>query len=311
MKKLIFTAILILLICSTNTSSSYASDIGLGVYPPLIKAHADKPSSIRLPLKVKNMGDEPIEVNVSIRALNATRDGSPELILFKDYTPEFTALVEAINIIENDQNVSTLTFSPEETKELKLNIEISKEQKEKDYYFSVIFQIANKEQDENSHSLIQASTAANVLLSVGRTDPSYEADLTSSPLTFGGNLKFKSSISNTGSSFLTFRPQISIENIFGKSIEVINFKEQNVLAGQSKRLYNDLSEANIVSKNKYILGPYKARLMLNMEGKETISEKIIFLFVIPDWSLWTLSIGGVVLSLIIKRIIVRRKRLRT
>ncbi|MEK7573272.1 MAG: hypothetical protein AAB531_02500 [Patescibacteria group bacterium] len=286
-----------------------AEQRGIGVYPPIIKITASAPSDISVPISVKNMEDKPIEATISIRPFKIDQSGAINYILYKDYTREVSALIETVVLQEENQNVSKLVFSPNGIKNLKLKIDIGKDQKEKDIYFSVLFLVTNQDSSENTRSLLSIGTATNVLLAIGEnTLPSYQDRFSSSVLTSEGNLKFKITLANTGKHFMSIKPQLIIKNVFGKEIEILNLKEENILLGQTKELSNTNPDNLVISGKKYYFGPYIAILSLNTAGQETISNKSITIFVLPGSTIWLLSAGTIIILLIIQRIRVKRRK---
>lgn len=287
---------------------AFAEEKGIGIYPPIIKINATAPSNITVPITLKNLEDKPIEAQISIRPFSIGRTGKINLILYKDYTKEMISLIENIKFQEEDQNVSKLVFSPNETKKLSLAIDIAKESKIKDFYFSLLFLINNKDSSESTRSLISIGTGTNVLLAIGDSKKSYRESFSSSMLTSEGNLKFDISLSNTGEHFITVKPQVRITNIFGRVVEDIDLKEENILPGETKVLSNVKNQNTILSLRKYYFGPYKASLSLDAAGQKTISDKSLAILVLPGGTIWLLTGGTLIIIAIIQRIKTRRQK---
>lgn len=287
---------------------AFAEEKGIGVYPPIIKINATAPSNISLPITLKNLGDMPIEAQASIRSFGINQTGKINLILYKDYTKEMLSIIDNIKLQEKDQTISKLVFSPNEIKKLNLKIDINKEVQNKDFYLSILFLINTQDSSDNTRSLISIGAGTNVLLAIGNSKESYQESFVSPLLTSEGNLKFNISLANTGEHFITIKPQVRITNIFGKVIEDIDLKEENVLPGETKTLSNTKIQNSILSQEKYYFGPYKAILSLDIAGRKTISDKSIIIFVLPGGTIWFLT-GGIMLTiLIIQRIRTRRRK---
>lgn len=285
-----------------------AQEKGIGIYPPIIKINATAPSNISIPITLRNLEDKPIEAQISIRPFIIDRGGKINLILYKDYTKEMLSIIDNIKLQEEDQNVSKLVFSPSETKKLNLKIDINKETKDKDFYLSVLFVINNQDSSDNTRSLISIGTGTNVLLAIGNSKDSYQGSFSSSILTSEGNLKFNISLANTGEHFITIKPQVRITNIFGKIVENIDLKEENLLPGENKTLSNSNTQNIIFSGRKYYFGPYKATLNLDIADHKTISDKSFVTFVLPGSTIW-FTVGGIALIiLIIQRIRARKQK---
>lgn len=287
---------------------SLAQEKGISVYPPIIKINATPPSNISVPITVKNIEDKPIEAQISIRPFNTAHTGQINLILYKDYTKEILTIIDNIKLQENDQTISKLVFSPNEIKKLNLKIDINKEAKNKDFYFSILFLINNEDASESTRSLISIGAGTNVLLAIGNSKESYQKSFSSPIMTSEGYLKFNISIANTGKHFITIKPQIRITNLFGNLVEEIDLKEENVMPKQTKVLSNKKNPNTIFTQRKYYFGPYKASLSLDTAYQKTVSEKNLVIFVLPGGTIWLLTGGILIIIAIIQRIKIRRRK---
>jgi hypothetical protein len=66
--------------------SAHAAEQGLSISPPVIKIRADHGSEVNVPIKVENLTKESLEAEIMIRPIYFKKDGSPSLVLYKDYT---------------------------------------------------------------------------------------------------------------------------------------------------------------------------------------------------------------------------------
>lgn len=304
MKGIIFNILFLIFLFFPKIS--LAQDKGIGVYPPIIKINTTAPSSITIPIELRNLENKPIEAQISIRPFNTDLNGKISLILYKDYTKEILSLIENIKLQEVDQNVSKLVFSPNETKKVNLKINIDKETKDKDFYFSLLFLINNTDSSENTRSLISIGAGTNVLVAIGESKESYLESFSSSMLTPEGKLKFNISLTNMGQHFITVKPQVKIANIFGKIVEYVDLKEEIILPEQTKVLSNEKNQNTIFTQRKYYFGPYKASLSLDTAYQKTVSDKNLFLFVLPGGTIWLIIGCGIIITAIIHRIKLRR-----
>ena len=307
MKKYFLVSYLILILL-VFPKIALAQEKGIGVYPPIIKINATAPSIVSIPIALKNLEDKPIEAQISIRPFNIDQAGKINLILYKDYTKEILSILDNIELKEKDQNVSKLVFSPNETRKINLKIDINKELRNKDFYFSILFLLNNQDSSENTRSLISIGTGTNVLLAIGNSKESYQESFSSPMLTSEGNLKFNISLANTGEHFITIKPQVRIANIFGKVIEDIDLKEENILPGETKTLSNVKNQNAILSLRKYYFGPYKAALSLDIADQKTISDKSLAILVLPGGTIWLLTGSTLLIIAIIQRIKTRRRK---
>ncbi len=305
MKKYFLVSYLILILL-VFPKIALAKERGIGVYPPIIKINATAPSSISVPISLINLEDKPIEAQISVRPFNIDQTGKINLILYKDYTKEILSILDNIELQEEDQNVSKLVFSPNEARKINLKIDINKELSNKDFYFSILFLLSNQDSSENTRSLISIGTGTNVLLAIGDSKQSYQENFSSPMFTSEGNLKFNISLANTGEHFITIKPQVRIANIFGKVVEDIDLKEENIPPGQVKVLSNKKSHNTIFTQRKYYFGPYKASLNLNTAYQKTVSDKNLFIFVLPGGTIWLIIGSGIIIISLIQRTKARR-----
>src|SRR5690606_853026 len=74
---------------------------------------------------------------------------------------------DRIQFLEQGKKTDTIILSALESKEIQLNINVSKGDPPGDYYYSIIFMTEGVEPEETSVSQIPAGIATNLLLSVG------------------------------------------------------------------------------------------------------------------------------------------------
>lgn len=294
--------ILTIVLFGLATTKSFAKANSLGIYPPIIKIEAISPATIYVPITVSNLEESPVEVQISIRQVKFGPNGEPSLVLYKDYTPEDSDMAKRIELKEDIQTISKTVLSPFQSKQFKLKIDIQQNQKDRDFYFSVVFLTSEADKSENSHSVEQIGISSLVLLSIGKGGEA-TIDTFSSPLvTTEGNLKFTATLSNQSKHFVTLNPTIDIKNIFGKTIEIIKLKETTMPAGSEAELNYPGKNLGIQTNSKYFFGPYNATLRLNPGHKGPSGSKELSLMVLPGRSIVLITFLILVLIFIVIRV---------
>lgn len=298
MKKFILFGLLFSIYLSLASTKAIAEEKGLGIYPPIVTIKAISPSKIEIPIRVKNMGNSTLEAQVSLRPFTLDQNGKVKLILHKDYTPENFSILSTSRLLQNDQIVSKLIFSPHQEQDLILEINIEPNQKSKDFYFSVLIESSGNETSQNSYSKQEIGAASNILLSIGDEPIVITSDFQSPLFTTSGGTKFEASLKNTSNHFSTVHPRIIIKNIFGNTIEIIDLKEQNILPNQ---VISFGPESNEVQANKkYLIGPYNAVLELNTTASTKGSQEISFIVVPVKQTIFTITLIFVIIFIILR-----------
>lgn len=302
-KTIVFITLSLFFLFSDVAEPVLAQKQALGVFPPITKIRTKSGQEISTPIKVKNLTDRPIEAQIILKPFKADEDGKVNLILYKDYTAENSSILKNVKLLEDGQSISNIVLSPKQEEALSLNIKTETNQKPQDFYFSIIFIVSPNDKTENSYSNVRIGIASNILLAIGNNSNLSISDFSSPLFTGEGNLKFSAQIENSGDNYATIHPLITIKNIFGKTIEVIETKEENLLAKASKTLGED--SGVIVSKEKYFVGPYTATIELRPTSPANSVSKSLSVFVMPGLtSFLSFAIILLILALFIK---IRRK----
>jgi hypothetical protein len=101
---------------------------------------------------------------------------------------------------------------------------------------------------------------------------------------------FKIRLKNESEHFITPDGEILIKNIFGKTIGQVKLPPVNILAGTTRK-------ENVSLNNGYMLGAYKATLILNISNNGPVLIKSKTFFVFPLWA--SIVFVGVVIVILI------------
>ena len=291
-----YTSVIVLLFVRQYTS---ASSYSLGIYPPIIKIKAVLPAKIKSELKIKNLSDYPVNLRFVIKPFVANENNTNQVkyLLYADYTTANTNFLQKVKILENDQSVSKITLAPKQEKKLMLMIDLPKEEKPIDHYFSLVFLAQNQDKLNSSYSQILGGIAMNVLVSI---DPQgYKAliaDFSTSSLVSQGPIKFNVKIKNIGDHFITTNGYILIKNIFGQTVGKVDLGPRNILAKSTSQILNNPA----VWSEKFLLGSYTAKLYLTYDNSSNLFGETKFI-AIPTKIIIILTIVGLIAIFIIKQ----------
>lgn len=281
------------------TEKASAQAFSLGVYPPLIHIEAKPPASIRTPVTLHNLGDDPVRLQILFKPFTAhdSEDGhiaylsEEEVNLFRN-----PRIFERVQILDGNREVKIITLSPSQKKTFFLHIGLPKDEPASDYYFSLIF-ISNPLYSygiqpeilkESNNSQIPAGIATNVLLSIGpKTKPHAKIEEFSTPFFLSkGPVPFTVRLKNLGDSVLTPKGTILVTNMFGQTIGKVDLLPVNILAQTTRAIPDKKSISEIKTQTmpkkamwteNFLLGAYTATLNIALsENGPLLINKIYF-----------------------------------
>lgn len=296
MKK-IFALLFLLILIAPNRA--FAQEVHLGVEPTLIQIDATPPASIEAPFIIRNLSESSIKLSYKLIPIEADNNGQVKLLFNKE--EDLSSVIKSrLNILSEDKVVSEIELRANETKELRLFLDVKKGDPVGDYYFSLVFLSGGKILDETSTSAIPGGIAINTLVSIG---PKVAAtgeiqDFTTSKYLSSGPVPFSLLVRNTGKHLIQPRGFISVKNMFGKEVGKLELLPQYVLAEGSRYLIDssqaspsseldsllaDLKTENPISiwKEKFLLGSYTATARITLEDNGAVVTKTIHFFAFP------------------------------
>lgn len=281
---------------------AYTSGYSLSINPPITKIKVNPPAKVRSEIKIKNPSDSPVNLGFVVKPFVANENNTNQVkyLLYADYTASNRNFLQKVKILENDQSVSKITLAPKQEKKLILLIDLPKEEKSIDHYFSLVFLTQNQDKLNSSYSQIVEGIATNVLVSI--KPQGYKAeiqDFSTSSLVSGGPVKFNVKIKNIGDHFITTNGHILIKNIFGQTVGKVDLEPTNILTKSTAKV-SSKGNNDIIWPEKFLLGSYRAKLYVNYENSPTLLKEIRFL-AMPTKQIIVLTIIGIIIIFIRKR----------
>jgi len=298
MKNTKILVLVVLVVLVVFPKKAAASELSLGIYPPIIQIQTVPPAVMDTPITIHNYGGETVALEISLKPFTAAKGENGEVLYMSGKNP---LVYENIKVRDNDEVVKKVVIGPRQNKTLNLYIDIPKDESVSDHYFSVVFISENKSKDKLNQSKIQAGIATNVLLSIGSKEMIMGKIVEfSTPLFLEkGPVPFTVRLKNQSNHFITPQGTISIKNIFGKTIGQVKLSPVNILAGSIRSQQTLWQEA-------LLFGPYTATLNIDASDNVPILLKTVTFFVFPLWTFIALT-GTVIIIFLTKN---RLKRYR-
>lgn len=247
---------------SFTAKAAIAQTYSLSLWPPLLEIIIQPGKSVTQVYKISNLGDEQILVAKVLPFEPADEIGN-------------------INILPLPTLLNPLAFSFQgatplgksfllksgESRDFVLKVTVPKNTPEKDFYASLVFETSPIEKIGQSLAQAAVKIGGNLLITISATE---------NPLKRGRIVEFSSpkivdsfdavpftlKIENISSAFFKTFGQITVEGILNQKGE-IKLLPQNVLANSTRQL--SLSPW----KEKFILGPFRARAEFTLEDTPT------------------------------------------
>lgn len=281
----VFSFLLLSAYSLLHTASASASELSLGVYPPIIQVDATPPTAIKHPVKIKNGSNNPVTLSITLRPFKSKDSlGHVDFLEEKDLILRDKDIFQKIQILDGDSPVSEVTLDPQEEKTLTLKIGLPKDEPPDDYYFSIVFLSKNSGSSTNGPA-IAGGIASNVLLSIGPKDPARGfIEKFSAPLyVTNGPLPFSVAVHNLSPYYISPQGQILIHNLYGQLIGKVELLQENILSNSSRTLI-DKSQSmpeKAVWDEQFLFGPYKATLTISLSPQGPLYHQTIYFFALP------------------------------
>lgn len=282
-----------------QTSSNQGQ--ALEIAPPVITLSGDPGQTIKTTVNLRDVSSSPLVVTNEINDFTAAGlDGTPKIMLDEDTTGPYS-LKGWISPVPH------LLLKPKEVKQVPVTIKIPADASPGAHYGVIRFTGTPPDLEDTGVSL-SASLGALVLLKVngdvkeglslakfsvthkGKSGPVFEA----TPLEFSQQIK------NTGNMFEAPTGQVTIKNMFGKTIAAVNvnLEKRNILPDSVRQFTQPLDKS--VIGNKMLFGRYSAELKLTYgTKKQTLDGKLAF------WVIPYRLIGGAIVGLIVAFFVLR------
>jgi hypothetical protein len=297
----------------------YASDVALGIYPPIIQIDAKSPVDIQSPMTLSNESDIPLDIQVVVRPFNAAASDDGDVAYFgkgAKIAPD-PQIFQKMSLFDGTKNTDQITLAPNQAKNLELRIHLPVDEPPGDYYFSITFLSKPIATDHVTGSQIAGGVSTNVLLSIGPKDKTtgFVKDFSSPLFVESGPVPFTVRVANTSKHFTAPQGTILVKNMFGQTIGKVNLQQDNVLSNSSRYMTDDdinrersINEhPTVLWPEKFLLGPYSATLTVALSGEGPLYRRTIYFFALPLQVLVGIVLGIILVTIVVIRV---RKRLR-
>jgi hypothetical protein len=315
-----------------------AQGLSVSISPAITELRLTTPSTTTAPLSFENHSDEILNVQITFKPFHPSGENG-EIEYPNQISEEYKRIFSKIVLTENGIATNALTVAPRQKKDLKLLINIPNNQKQEDYYFSVIFlathsvhpdkkttstpTITNSEiksldpsaSNQTNYSVLNAGIAANFLLSIGSEHTQGNIEEFSAPTYVqSGPVDFTLRIKNTSKHVYKPQGMILITNMFGQPIARLDIKPENILAGSIRALTSLHNSTTSTQKSitnppglirwneNFLLGPYTAKLTISLSEKGPIYNRTVLFFAFPAYIISIAIVLIIVLIYIIIRI---------
>lgn len=284
---------------------AHAQSVDLGIYPPVFQIQSNPPSDIKIPFFIQNFTDSDVPLTISLRpfTVDSSENGNITFIDTASYADPY--LPERIQVLDGDNSIGDITLSPQQKKDLILEIQIPNNEPKGDYYLSLVF--ASNADTINNRTSSQATIgiASNILLSVGPfSKPQGKIEEFSTPFFVSkGPIPFTLRVKNSSDHFVTSKGNIVINNMFGQTIGKINLLSVNILSNTIRRI------PEAIWPEKFLIGPYTATLTLALSDNGPLFTKEIVFFAFPLEYLVAILLIICLIIFIILRVNKNRKKL--
>lgn len=327
MKKIKIILIVIILL-SISCGKSWAQNIDIGVYPPIIEIEASPPTNFKVPLFIQNFTDQSQDLSITLKPFRPSKDENGTLVFsdesVNDYPDPF--ILQRVEILDDSKAINSFTISPKQRKDLVLHIGIPQNEPKGEYYMSIVFSTNSSGSSGNS-TQVSASIVSNVLLSVGPLGKNQAIleEFSSTKFIFKGPVPFTVRLKNTSDHYISPKGNIVITNMFDQPIGKVDLLPVNILANSIRRIPDVLQSGtakdsdykkiqSVVEKNStpvavwpelFLVGPYTATLTISLSDNGPVYVKKISFFAFPaEYLLGILIIIGITIFIVVR---VRKK----
>ncbi len=290
-----------------HLDTAYASAVSLGVSPPLLKINIVPGKSVEKQIAIENLSTETVALDLLFIPFAQSNENSGQVdfsINQENFFKEDPTIFDKIKILDENQAIKNITLSPQQKKTLTLLIDIPEEEKESDYYFSIVFISKEVENEQNNtrdriiaKTYVENGITTNVFLSIKSSSYKPEAIIESFSTPFfhkQGPVQFDLTIKNTSKHVSQTTGSLLIKNIFGQAIGKINIPPAYVLANSQRTFLLTWPES-------FLVGPYTAYLTVAFPENGPVFGRVLYFFGFPAQVL-----GGIILIIIVILILVSR-----
>lgn len=286
-------------------SKTFAQQISIGVYPPIIQIQAKPPASVSNPITIENTQDQPLTLDIAYRQFKPSSKANGDIEFIDGDLP---SVFDKMQVLDKNHVINQVTLAPKQKKTLTFHVGLTPDEKPQDYYFSILFISNGSTVVSSSRSLAAAGIATNILLSVGPTGPTKGGieEFSTPGFVSKGPVPFKIKVKNESSHYITPNGIVTIKNMFGQTVGKIDLLPVNVLSKSSRYipdLQGSLEKPTASWNEKFLLGPYTAKVTIGLSDQGPIYGKTTTFFAFPIE-----LIAGVLISICVVFVIFKKVR---
>jgi hypothetical protein len=260
---------------------------------------------VKIPFSIQNFTDSSVPLTISLKPFTAdpAENGNITFLDAANFPDPF--LPQRIQVLDNNNSINSLALSPQQKKDLTLEVQIPGNEPKGDYYLSLVFSSSTQSLSNRSSSQATIGIASNILLSigpVGKTSGHIE-DFSTPFFVAKGPIPFTLRVKNTSDHYITPKGSIVIKNMFGQAIGKVNLLSVNVLSNTIRRI-PDSTQMNptlAIWPEKFLVGPYTATLTLTLSDSGPLFTREIMFFAFPlEYLIAILLIIGLIIFIAVR-----------
>jgi hypothetical protein len=319
---LLVVFVALVLIGSILGQKAFAQSVDLGIYPPVFQIQATAPSDVEIPFSIQNFMDSSIPLTISLKPFTADPAENGNITFLDTANSPDPFLQQRIQVLDGDNSIGNLTLSPQQKKDLTLEVQVPGNEPKGDYYLSLVFSSSAENLNNKNSSQATLGIASNILLSIGPVGKTsgYIEGFSTPFFVAKGPIPFTLRVKNASDHYITPKGSIVIKNMFGQTIGKVNLLSVNILANTIRRI-PDATQSDPSSKNyqaikteigknsfpvaiwpeKFLVGPYTAMLTLALSDSGPLFTRTIMFFAFPlEYLIAILLIVGLIIFIAVR-----------
>jgi hypothetical protein len=290
-QKTLFSLLFIITIVLFSPSLANAEGQSLSIFPPVINIDATPPSSPTIPIVIQNDQEEDVNLKIELIPFK-TNDRNGDITFLPDQINKgfYPYYRDRIQFLVDDKKTDYISLKPLESKEVTLNVNLTKGDPPGDFYYTVVFLSGSTGPTDTSISRIPAGIGTNLILTVGPKEKTSGgiSEFTTSSFKKSGPVEFNLKLHNASKHVILPTGTIELKNMFGKNIGVVNILPQYVIAGSDRYLLDDKSQPTsaeetpkVVWREKFLLGFYTAKASIQLDENSQPITATTYFFAFP------------------------------
>ena len=292
-----------------------AEGVSTTIEPTTLQIRATAPADIKTPITIKNTGNDPLTLQIRLVRFRDSGEGTGTIVYDTSLLSDepYDQFLTNIQVLIENQPVTSLTLEPQQTRELTLAIPILQEEKTQDQYFSLLFlsNTDNQQQDDSTDEITATTTfstgiAVPVTLSINQNNQKmgFLREFSMPVVQQKGPIPFTIDVSNTGNHFISASGVLLITNMFGQTVKRIDIPETTILAGSNRILgeKDNNGYPKVIWDEPFLFGFYTATLAVGIEPEQSLYTQKSSFLVLPIWSIIGLILGIIFLTFFIVKV---------